>query len=78
LNLSIIIDDIFKHIYLYILLFNKIYDMCNFASCLQVYSGCLYAHYNKIRKYLILNKENGRAGQEECKENSEFKFQKKK
>ena len=52
--------------------------MCKFASYLQVNSGCLYAHYNAIRKYLILNKEEGRAGQEECKENSEFQFQKKK
>jgi len=78
LKLSIIIDSVFIHIYLYVLLFNRICNMCKFASQLQVYRGCFYAHYNMIRKYLILYKGNGCAGQEECKENSEFQFKKKK
>jgi hypothetical protein len=52
--------------------------MCQFASYLEVFSGCWYAHYNRIRKHLILDKETGHAGQEECKENSEFQFRKEK
>jgi hypothetical protein len=77
LNFSINIDGVFKFIFIYTLI-NYIYNMSKFSFYLEVYSGCLYADYNMIGKYIITNKENGSARQEECKEKSEFRFQKEK